>query len=96
MEKFSNTTKKFNITDWQDKTGHKRTLGQIGEGVSNYIHIEKTITLKDIKGKTVTLRKGDKGTHKRIGSSDIITVAGNEFDSKEWNKKVEREDFSVS
>ena len=87
--------KKYSIRDWQDKKSHKRTLGQINE-VSNYIHIEKTITLKDIKGKTVTLRKGDKGTHKRIGSSDIITVAGNEFDSKEWNKKVEREDFSVS
>ncbi len=65
--------------------------------VSNYIWMERTVTLKDIKGKTVTLRKGDRGTHVRIGwDEDIIKVAGHEFDTKEWDKKVKRDDFSVS
>ena len=79
--------KKFNIKEWKDIYLNE---------VSNYIHIEKTFTIKDMKGKTVTLRKGDRGTHVRIGSSDIITFGSHKFDSKEWGKKVERSDFSVS
>ena len=88
--------KKFSIKEWQDKTGHKRTLGQINE-VSNYIHIERTFTLKDMKGKTVTLRKGMTGTHVRYGwDEDVMTFGNDKFDSKEWDKKVKRGDFSVS
>ena len=57
---------KFNIKNWQDKKGHKRTLGQINE-VSNYMRLKRTITLKDVKGKRVTLQKGMTGTHVRFG-----------------------------
>ena len=91
--------KKFSIKDWQDKTGHKRTLGQINE-VSNYIHIEKTFTLKDMKGKTVTLRRGDVGKHERFGwDEDVMTFGNHKFDASpgsEWDKKVKRDMISVS
>ena len=90
---------KFNIKNWQDKKGHKRTLGQINE-VSNYIHMERTVTLKDMKGKTVTLRKGMTGTHVRYGwDEDVMTFGNHKFDASpggEWGKKVKRDDISVS
>ena len=90
---------KFNIKNWQDEKGHKRTLGQINE-VSNYIHMERTITLKDMKGKTVTLRKGDVGKQVRYGwDEDVLTFRGHDFDGSpggEWDKKVKKGDFSVS
>ena len=65
--------------------------------VSNYIHMERTVTLKNIKGKTVTLRKGQVGKHERFGwDEDVMTFGNDKFDSKEWDKKVKRGDFSVS
>ena len=88
MDKGEITLKKFNIKEWQDKYLNE---------VSNYIHIEKTFTLKDMKGKTVTLRKGDVGKQVRYGwDEDVLTFGNDKFDSKEWDKKVERSDFSVS
>jgi hypothetical protein len=72
----------------------------IKEGVSNYIHIEKTFTLKDMKGQTVTLRKGQVGTHRRISwDEDIMTFGNHRFDASpgsEWSKKVKRDMISVS
>jgi len=74
--------------------------GKISEGVSNYIHIERTFTLKDMKGKTVTLKKGMVGTHVRIGwDEDVMTFGNHKFDASpgsEWDKKVKRDDISVS
>ena len=59
--------------------------------------MERTVTLKNIKGKTVTLRKGQVGKHERFGwDEDVMTFGNDKFDSKEWDKKVKRGDFSVS
>ena len=83
--------KKFNIKEWKDIYLNE---------VSNYIHIEKTFTIKDMKGKTVTLRKGQVGTHKRIGwDEDVMTFGNHKFDASpgsEWSKKVKRDMISVS
>ena len=94
--------------EWQaiyKKFGPKREavieqLKKLKEGVSNYIHIEKTFTLKDMKGKTVTLRRGDVGKHERFGwDEDVMTFGNHKFDASpgsEWDKKVKRDMISVS
>ena len=84
--------KKFDIKKWQDK--------YLREGVSNYLRLKRTITLKDVKGKRVTLQKGSSGKHERFGwDTDIMTFGNHKFDASpgsEWVKKVKRDMISVS
>ena len=84
--------KKFDIKKWKDK--------YLREGVSNYLRLKRTITLKDVKGKRVTLQKGSSGKHERFGwDEDIMTFGNHKFDASpgsEWDKKVKRDMISVS
>jgi len=83
--------KKFNIKEWRDK--------YLKEGVSNYLRLKRTITLKDVKGKRVTLPRGAQGKHERFGwDQDIMTFGNHKFDASpgsEWEKKVKRDDLDI-
>ena len=83
--------KKFDIKKWQDK--------YLSEGVSNYLRLKRTITLKDVKGKRVTLQKGSSGKHERFGwDEDIMTFGNHKFNASpgsEWEKKVKRDDLDI-
>ena len=59
--------------------------------ITDKILMKNPVSLKTKKGKKVTLKKGDKGTHQSSGNyaTDLITIAGHEFDAKEWDKMVE-------
>ena len=77
--------KKFNIKEWQDK--------HLNEEPNNYIDIERTVRAKTIKGKTVTLRKGDHGEHRGTDwGADRFYINGNVFDADQFDN----DDYGVT